>query len=217
MTSKRLPVDQRQAHHVRQRPQRGFTLIELIIFIVVVAAGLAGILSVMNTVVKSSADPMIRKQTIAIAESLLEEILLKEYCDPDSLEMGTDAIPIRPQVCYCDPNLSLTPDALNPTFRCTRIPQVRNGADKETSRTVFDDVDDYNGYVTTAGIVDAFSTTLPLPVVVGLENYNITSVTVAATTAVESVALNAIGAKRVAVTVTGPQGAISLTGYRSNY
>jgi MSHA pilin protein MshD len=62
--------------------QSGFTLIELIIFIVVVAAGLAGILSVMNTVVKSSADPMVRKQTLAIAESLLEEILLKEYDDP---------------------------------------------------------------------------------------------------------------------------------------
>ncbi len=58
---------------------RGFTLIELIIFIVVVSAGLAGILSVMDTVVKSSADPMVRKQAIAIAESLLEEILSKEY------------------------------------------------------------------------------------------------------------------------------------------
>lgn len=63
--------------------QRGFTLIELIIFIVVVSAGLAGILSVMNTVVKSSADPMVRKQTIAIAESMLEEILLKDATDPN--------------------------------------------------------------------------------------------------------------------------------------
>ena len=62
--------------------QHGFTLIELIIFIVVVSAGLAGILSVMNTVVRSSADPMVRKQTIAIAESLLEEILLKNYAKP---------------------------------------------------------------------------------------------------------------------------------------
>ena len=62
--------------------QKGFTLIELIIFIVVVSAGLAGILSVMNTVVRSSADPMVRKQTIAIAESLLEEILLKDYAKP---------------------------------------------------------------------------------------------------------------------------------------
>ena len=69
--------------------QSGFTLIELIIFIVVVAAGLAGILSVMNTVVKSSADPMVRKQTLAIAESLLEEILLKEYQDPPGGDTGT--------------------------------------------------------------------------------------------------------------------------------
>lgn len=70
-------------------PQRGFTLVELIIFIVVVSAGLAGILQVMNTVVKSSADPMIRKQSIAIAESMLEEILLKDYCDPDTVNLTT--------------------------------------------------------------------------------------------------------------------------------
>jgi MSHA pilin protein MshD len=61
------------------RAQRGFTMIELIIFIVVVGVGMAGILSVMNTAVKSSADPMLRKQSIAIAESMLEEILLKDY------------------------------------------------------------------------------------------------------------------------------------------
>ena len=63
-------------------PQRGFTLIELIIFIVVVSIGMAGILGVMNTTVKSSADPMVRKQALAIAESLLEEIVQKEYGAP---------------------------------------------------------------------------------------------------------------------------------------
>lgn len=67
--------------------QRGFTLIELIIFIVVVSAGLAGILSVMNTVVKSSADPMVRKQAMALADSIMEEILLKSYT---SAVTGTD-------------------------------------------------------------------------------------------------------------------------------
>lgn len=65
--------------------QSGFTLIEVIIFIVVVAAGLAGILTVSNTVVKSSADPMVRKQALALADSILEEVLQKEYEDPDGL------------------------------------------------------------------------------------------------------------------------------------
>ncbi|HOE41352.1 MAG TPA: prepilin-type N-terminal cleavage/methylation domain-containing protein, partial [Rhodoferax sp.] len=69
--------------------QSGFTLIELIIFIVVVSAGLAGILSVMDVTVKSSGDPVVRKQVIAIAESLLEEILLKDYCDPDTVNRAT--------------------------------------------------------------------------------------------------------------------------------
>jgi MSHA pilin protein MshD len=151
-----------------RRTQRGFTLIEVIIFIVVVGAGLAGILSVMNTVVKSSADPLIRKQTVAIAESMLEEILLKEFANPVGGYTGT-------------------------------------------SRAMFDDVADYDGYSTTAGIVDLTGAG------VGLTNYNITSVKVAVTTALESAALNAIGAKRVTVTVTGPQGPITLVGYRSNY
>jgi len=75
--------------------QRGFTLIELIIFIVVVAAGLAGILSVMNSVVKSSADPMVRKQAMALADSILEEILLKSYCDPDTVIVN----PPNPPAC----------------------------------------------------------------------------------------------------------------------
>lgn len=59
------------------------TLIELVMFIVIVSVGIAGILSVMNVVVKSSADPMVRKQAIAFADAVLEEVLTKAYCDPD--------------------------------------------------------------------------------------------------------------------------------------
>jgi len=186
--------------------QRGFTLIELIIFIVVVGAGLAGILSVSTTAIKSSADPMIRKQTIAIAESMLEEILLKEYCDPDWVEIGTIAKPISPPVCYCDPDPTLTPDAAIPAFRCRRSPQVRLVADKETSRKDYDDVDDFSGYATTTGIVDLTGDGT------GLTNYNISSVAVdgAAT-------LGTLTVKKVTVTVTGPQGPITLVGYRANY
>jgi len=63
--------------------QRGVTLIELIMFIVIITVGLVGILSVMNITTRSSADPMIRKQATAMAEAVLEEVLSKNYCDPD--------------------------------------------------------------------------------------------------------------------------------------
>lgn len=69
--------------------QRGFTLIEVIIFIVVVGAGLAGILAVSTNSVKASADPMVRKQAMALADSILEEILQKEYADPDGVSGET--------------------------------------------------------------------------------------------------------------------------------
>jgi MSHA pilin protein MshD len=67
------------------RRQAGFSLVELIFFIVIVGLGLAGILSVMNVSVARSADPMVRKQAMALADSLLEEILLKAYDDPDGV------------------------------------------------------------------------------------------------------------------------------------
>lgn len=62
----------------------GFTLIELVIYIVVVSIGLLGILSVFNNAVRGSADPLIRKQVISVAEATLEEVLLKAYSDPSN-------------------------------------------------------------------------------------------------------------------------------------
>lgn len=59
--------------------QRGITLVELIVFLVIVSVGIAGILSVMNVVVKSSADPIVNKQAAAMAEAILEEIMTKDY------------------------------------------------------------------------------------------------------------------------------------------
>lgn len=57
--------------------QRGISLIELIMFIVIVSVSLAGILLVMNLVTRYSADPIIRKQALAVGESMLEEIKLQ--------------------------------------------------------------------------------------------------------------------------------------------
>ena len=59
------------------------TLIELIMFIVIVSVGVAGILTVLNITVARSSDPLVQKQAQALAEGLLEEIQTGyfAYCD----------------------------------------------------------------------------------------------------------------------------------------
>jgi MSHA pilin protein MshD len=61
------------------RNSSGFTLIEMIITIVVISVGLAGVLLTFQTVVKSSADPLVTKQMISIAEAQMESVMLEEF------------------------------------------------------------------------------------------------------------------------------------------
>ena len=63
----------------RRCRQRGVTLIELIMFIVIVSTAVVGVLSVLNITSRHSADPMINKQMLAIAESLMDEVQLKDF------------------------------------------------------------------------------------------------------------------------------------------
>jgi MSHA pilin protein MshD len=64
--------------------QRGVTMIELILFIVIVGVAVGGIITVMNLTTRGSVDPVRRKQALIIAEGLLEEVELAKfsYCDP---------------------------------------------------------------------------------------------------------------------------------------
>jgi MSHA pilin protein MshD len=70
----------------RRAGARGVTLVELIMFIVIISVALAGILQVMRLTTANSADPLRRKQALMIAEALLEEVRQADmtYCDPRS-------------------------------------------------------------------------------------------------------------------------------------
>jgi len=119
-------------------PPRGFTLIELIVFIVIVSVGLAGVLTVFNTVTRGSADPIRQKQALAAAESLLEEIVNRNFCDPDTATLPAAG---------------------------ASAPALCGAHTKEASRDLYDDVDDYCAYSST-GIVDVTAPAGP-PVLAG--------------------------------------------------
>jgi len=66
----------------------GTTLVELIMTIMIVSVALAGVLTVINLNARTSADPMMEHQAIAIAEAYLEEILTKEFTNPEGGDVG---------------------------------------------------------------------------------------------------------------------------------
>jgi len=68
----------------------GFTLIETIIAVVVIAAAATGVLLIYAEATARSADPMIRAQAQSIAIAYMDEILLQSYNDPDEPETGTE-------------------------------------------------------------------------------------------------------------------------------
>ncbi|UMR29089.1 prepilin-type N-terminal cleavage/methylation domain-containing protein [Massilia sp. MB5] len=56
------------------KAQRGVTLVELIVAIVILGVGLVGILMAFSGAAVRSTDPMVRRQMAAIAEGMMEEI-----------------------------------------------------------------------------------------------------------------------------------------------
>jgi len=64
------------------RRQHGMTLVELVIAIVIIGIAAAALYSAMAAISARSADPMLRQQSLAIAEAYLEEILLQAFTDP---------------------------------------------------------------------------------------------------------------------------------------
>ncbi len=63
----------------KRRSMGGMTLIELVIAILILGVGLAGVMLAYSTVTRGASDPVVHKQLLAVAEALLEEIQLKPY------------------------------------------------------------------------------------------------------------------------------------------
>ncbi len=178
--------------------QRGLSMIELMVFIVVVGIAVTGVLSVYSSTSRTSVDPMVRKQALAVAESLLEEVLSKPYtyCDPDDAQADTaTSAAIGPRV-RDDTGSGMGPEA---------------GETRYSNITPFDNVNDYNGFsMMLTGINDLTGTPVP-----GLAAYT------ASVQVQPAGAFNGIPAGEtllVTVTVTGPGNhSISLSGYRTRY
>ena len=125
-----------------QFSERGISLIELIMFIVIVSVALGGILLVMNTVTRGSADPLIHKQALAIAESLLEEVELMPftYCDPNDPTAATAASAVVGAGACTSTVEAIGPEASEARYS-TAIP--------------FDNVNDYHGCQMNTGTLNA--------------------------------------------------------------
>ena len=170
--------------------QAGLSLVELIVFIVIVSVGVAGILTVLNLTVQKSADPQVRRQMLAVAEALLEEVEFKPftYCDPD------------------DPNAATatsTAGCSDPNNNESKLPLAPEASD--TSRDVYDNVSDYNG-LSLSPASDINGTTIT--------GYS-ASVLVTQQKLEASIPLDA--SLRITVTVTHGSDSLSLSGYRLRY
>ncbi len=167
----------------------GFTLIELIMFVVIVSVGMVGILSVLDLTVRGSADPMIRKQMLAVAEGLLEEVSLMPYtyCDPDDPSATTA---VNPAGCALAESLG---------------PEVSGTAETRDGSPHFDNVNDYNGLsAVTTGINN--TNTMPAGYTAGIEVIPEALNGISGTEAL-----------RIAVTVTHGGDTLLLEGYRTRH
>jgi MSHA pilin protein MshD len=73
-----------------KRRQSGLSMIELVIFIVVVGIAVIGVINALAVNLRGSADPMRRKQALAIAEGMLEEVRLARFTFCDAADVAAE-------------------------------------------------------------------------------------------------------------------------------
>ena len=85
---------------MRRQLQRGVTLVELIISIVVISLAVSAVLGVLSQSAAHSADAMIMAQAVSTAEAYLEEIALKPFADPDGVASEANRVDFDDIVDY---------------------------------------------------------------------------------------------------------------------
>jgi MSHA pilin protein MshD len=174
------------------RSQAGLSLVELIMFIIIVGLGVAGIVTVFNVTAQKSADPQVRRQMLAVAEALLEEVELKPFtfCDPD------------------DPNAATAASSANctgGTGGANDESKLPLGPEAGETRATFDNVSDYNG-LSLSPASDINGNTI--------SGY---SATVSVTQQQLEGSIPLAASVRITVTVTHGSDSLSLSGYRLRY
>lgn len=167
----------------------GFTLVEMIVFIVVLAVGLSGVVLVINRTLLDAPEALINTRAMEISQLYLDEILTKKY-DENTPQGGSPP---------CD-----SPG--NPA--CTAAAGF--GTDPgEAARDRYDDVDDYHnpGF---QPVADANGNALP--------NYTDYEVRIDVTYAGTELGLASRRAKRISLTIRTPRNQqIPVTVYRTNF
>lgn len=168
---------------------KGFTLLELVVVITILALGTAAFLNLIINVTKGSIDPQINVQANAIAQSYLEEVMLNNFCDPDLM---SDC----PTMCTTG----------NICGNCSE-----NTGGLET-RATFDDVCDYNNLPD--NIVRDQQGTAIAP----LGDYRVTVAVDGNGANLGGLSSTSGEVVRVDVNVTHPSGAsVSLSAFRANF
>jgi len=190
-----------------RRLEGGLTLVELTIFILVVSIALLGVLLVMNVTAARSSDPLVRKQGLAIAEALLEEVELMPatLCDPDDAHVTTAT--------------SNTVNAADPT-QCNSLPEAMGpeaGESRYSASAPFDNVNDYHGFDTATAVPSGVRDITGTPLA-GLTAYRASVSVQQAAFGNAAFSAPAAAAYSIAVTVTGPGGeTVTLQGQRSRH
>ncbi|MBI5331598.1 MAG: pilus assembly protein MshD [Betaproteobacteria bacterium] len=80
-----------------ERAARGFSLVEAVMFILVVSIALVVLVQAYVVSTTGLAEPVIRRQTLAIAQALMEEIQLKDFANPSGGYAGPYSAATRSQ------------------------------------------------------------------------------------------------------------------------